>query len=496
MRKACLRLSFVCLFALGMAGAQALPATDLEISDAIEDEILVDPAVALNNIDVKVVDGVATLSGNVSNLLAKERAARLARTVRGVRSVVNTINVQPTTPRNDTEIASDVRDALLYDPAADAFEVSVTVEDGAAILNGTVDSWQERELALKAAKGVRGVTAVENNISVDYDADRPDLEIRSEVQQALRWDALIDHGLINVAVEDGAVTLSGTVGSAAEKTRAITEAWVAGVQNVGAEGLEVEAWARDEDMRKGKYAVKSDDEVEQAIEDALLYDPRVASFEVTPEVDGGVATLRGTVDNLKAKRAVTNLARNTVGVATVENRIKVRPEGELADAEVAENVRNALSRDPYVDRYEISVTAIDGTAHLYGSVDTYFEKTQAEDVASSTRGVIAVDNNLEVEDTYDPYVYDPYVDDRYVYDYGWYDYEPAYTLKSDTEIEEDVESELWWSPFVDSDDIAVVVEDGTATLTGAVDSWSEYSAATENAYEGGAVWVDNDIVVR
>ena len=33
------------------------------------------------------------------------------------------------------------------------------------------------------------------------------------------------------------------------------------------------------------------------------------------------------------------------------------------------------------------------------------------------------------------------------------------------------------------------------TLTGTVDSWGEYSAATDNAYEGGAVHVDNDLVV-
>ncbi len=496
MRMTCFVLALACAFSPGIVAAQTAPATDQQIADAIEDEILVDPAVRLNNIDVKVIDGVVTLSGSVPNLLASERAARLARTVRGTRSVVNTIDVSPAKQRTDAEIADDIRDALLYDPAADAFEVSVAVQDGQASLTGTVDSWQERDLALRVAKGVRGVTAVEDNITVDYDADRPDLEIKSEIQQALRWDVLVDHGLVTVAVEGGRVKLSGTVGSSAEKTRAITTAWVAGVQNVDAAQLEVEPWAADERMREGKYAVKSDEEIENAIEDALLYDPRVFSFDVTPEVEGGVATLRGTVDSVKARRAAARIARNTVGVATINNRIKVRPEEQLSDAEVARNVREALTRDPYVDRYEISVTAIDGTAHLYGQVDSYFEKTQADDVASRARGVTSVDNNLEVDDTYDPYVYDPYVDDRYIYDYGWYDYAPTYTLKNDAEIAEDIEDELWWSPFVDSDEVAVVVEDGTATLTGMVDSWSEYSAATENAYEGGAVWVDNDIIVE
>ena len=39
------------------------------------------------------------------------------------------------------------------------------------------------------------------------------------------------------------------------------------------------------------------------------------------------------------------------------------------------------------------------------------------------------------------------------------------------------------------------VDDGVATLTGTVEDWSEYRAATENAIEGGAVAVDNDLLV-
>jgi osmotically-inducible protein OsmY len=40
------------------------------------------------------------------------------------------------------------------------------------------------------------------------------------------------------------------------------------------------------------------------------------------------------------------------------------------------------------------------------------------------------------------------------------------------------------------------VTDGVATLTGTVDSWAERRAATDNAYEGGAVWVENELWVE
>jgi osmotically-inducible protein OsmY len=87
------------------------------------------------------------------------------------------------------------------------------------------------------------------------------------------------------------------------------------------------------------------------------------------------------------------------------------------------------------------------------------------------------------------------LDDGYLGDYDWYQYRPRYPVKSDRQIKENIQDELFWSPFVDADDVEVTVEDGRATLTGTVGSWSEYGAAQDNAYEGGAVTVDNNLVV-
>jgi len=61
---------------------------DIQITDAVENEIMFDQAVPLANIDVDTADGVATLSGSVNNLLAKRRAARLAESVKGDRKSV------------------------------------------------------------------------------------------------------------------------------------------------------------------------------------------------------------------------------------------------------------------------------------------------------------------------------------------------------------------------------------------------------------------------
>lgn len=478
----------------GQAEGKAL--VDQSISDAIDNEFGRDLAVPRNDIDILTDNGIVTLSGTVSNILAKERAARIAQTVRGVRAVVNEIKVVPLSLRSDWEIKEDVEDALLMDPAAESYEINVEVRDNKVTLSGAVDSWQEKQLAATVAKGVKGVRAITNNIVVDYRVTRPDHEIKREIEKALRWDALVDHALIDVEVKDGKVMLSGAVGSAAEKSEAIGHCWVAGVDSVDALNLQVKYWARNERLRGDKYVVKSEQELRDAVEDALSRDPRVDSFDVKTEVSGRTVTLRGKVDNLGAYRAAAQDARNTVGVMNVENRLKLRPVQYVSDETIAQRVRRALKRHPYVERYDIAVDAISGTVKLYGRVDTHFEKAQADEVASRVRGVMAVDNNIAVVEKYKLSPYNPYVDERDPSEYSWYHYQPRYPHKSDEQIKQEIEQELFWSPYVDADDVYVLVENGHAVLTGIVDSWSEYNAAAENAYEGGAALVENKLRVK
>lgn len=80
--------------------------------------------------------------------------------------------------------------------------------------------------------------------------------------------------------------------------------------------------------------------------------------------------------------------------------------------------------------------------------------------------------------------------------YDWYYSTRRFPEKSDLETLKDIRDEMFWSPFVDSDQVDVEVNEGIATLTGTVDSWTEYNSAAENAYEGGAVYVDNELKVK
>jgi osmotically-inducible protein OsmY len=441
---------------------------DADIKAAIESQILADEMAPFHSIDVTVTDGIATLAGSVDTIAEGRRAVMLSEAIKGVRSVVDRLEVTPVA-RSDDQIRRDVERALLMDAAADSYEIHVSVDDGVVTLQGTVESWPERDITVRVAEDVKGVKEVRSQIAVDFATERPDYEIAAEVEKRLQWDTRVDEGLIEVRAEDGVVKLSGFVGSAIERSRAAADAWVAGVEQVDTDDLRVEWWARDEAQR-AKLVMKSDEEVERAVEDAFLYDPRVLSFNPDVEVSNGVVTLSGVVDNLEAKRAAERDAENTVGVVHVRNHLRVRPDLELTDDELEDRVEQALLLDPFVDRFDIGISVYNGRAYLSGTVDRSFDKWHAESVAAGVEGVVDVANNLMVLRT------------------------PVH--RSDFQIELDIEDELRWSPFVDADEVNVDVTDGVATLTGTVDTWNERAWAAENAREGGADSVNNELKVE
>ncbi|MFZ5907052.1 MAG: BON domain-containing protein [Nitrospirota bacterium] len=462
-------ISLVCLLIPGTAYASK-EIKDQDITRAIDSNLLWDDAVSSHLIDVQTTNGIVTLSGSVDTILARDRAVKIVESIKGVRSVVNRIEVRPVFV-SDKEISKNVQDALLLDPVTESYQIDVKVKDGQVILSGKVESWTERQIASQLAKGVKGVKDVRNNIAILYAQKRSDYEITTEIKRRLHLDPFVNEALIQVQVKDGAVDLSGGVGSLAEKSHAYADAWVAGVKSVNCDDLEVKWWLDDELKREDKYTHKSDLELEQAIKDALLYDPRTFSFNVGVSVNNGIATLTGIVDNLAAKNAAEQDAKNTIGVNSVYNLIKVRPENAPSDDKLKKDITKAMADDPIVDRFDISVTVLNQKAYLYGIVDSAYEKVRAESVASSVDGIVDVSNNLTIRP------------------FEW-------TWKSDDKIRSDIQSEYFWSFLVDGDDINVSVVNGTAILTGSVEDWSEYYAAIDNAFEGGALDVKTSLNVE
>jgi osmotically-inducible protein OsmY len=372
--------------------------------------------------------------------------------------------------RTDEDILADVEQALLSDPATELYEVRVRVKDTVVTLNGTVQSWPEKELASDVAMGVKGVKGVENEILIEYPEERSDLEIQKDVEAQLRSDVWVDDFLIEVTVKDGKVFLMGSVGSAQEKRWAMADAWVMGVTNVDAGQLEIKWWLKDDEKRKDKVVLKGDQEIEDAIYDALVYDPRVKVTDIAIAVENGIVTLTGTVDNLEAKISAAEDASNTTGVLRVKNYIRTRPNELFIDEELVKRVNDALIRDPYTEIFDIVVTAFNGRVFLHGRVNNLFEKEHAEDVAQRVSGVVEVINNIE--------------------------YKPATVSKSDWELKQDITNGLFWNPNINEKDIFVFVENGEVTLSGEVATLNQRMTAEDIAYNAGADWVNNQIGVK
>jgi len=238
--------------------------TDSAINSAVESDLHFEMTVFPNFLDVNTRDGIVTLSGSVNNILAKRRAAQIAESVRGVLGVIDRITVTPES-RPDERIRKDILMALLNDPATEAYEVSVSVNDAVVTLTGTVGSEAERRLAQRVAEGVKGVKDIHNVLVISYAGSRTDQEIATDIQAVLHWDIWVTGYPIQAGVKDGHVALTGTVGSVVEKSRATSDAWVNGVRSVNNGGLKVEPTARERLRRRNENAGHPDDEIKNAL---------------------------------------------------------------------------------------------------------------------------------------------------------------------------------------------------------------------------------------
>lgn len=441
---------------------------DYQIERAIETDLAYDDGVSAHLIDVSSKDGIVTLSGTVDNVMAQDRAIEIAQSIKGVRSVVNKIQVKPVN-RTDPQIRRDVLDILVSDPVTESYDISVSVAEGVVTLSGNVDSWPERKFASDLAKSAKGVVRVVNELDVAFEEERPDEEIQQEIEAKLQNSVWIDGSLIEVSVQDGVVMLNGTVGSAIEKERARYAAYVAGVERVNDENLDVEWWAQDEMRKQDRIPDFTDDEMRQAVYDAMLYDPRVNPTKIDINVADAVVSLTGSVSNYGAREAAEQDAQNTMGVARVFNHLKVRPDLVVEDQKIMDYVDNAIKRDPYIERYNVDLGVINGKVYLNGAVDTEFDKMRVEQITGRQPGVVDVANNMVVRKQWEP--------------------------KSDWALKKDVHNQFFWSMVVDGSDITVNVNDGRVTLTGKVGDRYEAQMAVKNAYEAGARMVENDLTI-
>jgi osmotically-inducible protein OsmY len=208
--------------------------SDSQIQQAVIRELKWDTRVDETDVGVEVDEGVVTLTGTVETYVKRTAAQEAAHRVAGVLDVANDIHVRVpgALGRTDTEIAQAVRRALEWHTEVPHERIQTTVADAWVSLKGTVDHWHERENAELAVRHLTGVHGVVNQIKVVPPTVAPAV-VRGEIEQALERRAEREAKHISVAVEDGTVTLSGTVHSWPERRAVLGAArFTRGVRDV------------------------------------------------------------------------------------------------------------------------------------------------------------------------------------------------------------------------------------------------------------------------
>lgn len=210
-----------------------------------------------------------------------------------------------------------------------------------------------------------------------------DKALRQNVVSELDFDPSIDAETIGVAVEGGVVTLTGHVGSYAEKIAAERAA-----QRVkGVRAIAQEIVVRYPDDKK-----TADDQIAERAVSIMTWDARIPAENVMVKVQQGWVTLSGEVSWHFQREAAESSVRRLSGVVGVTNEIRVTPSAQPED--VRSRIVDALARNAELEADSINVVVHGDKVTLEGKVKAWYEREVAERAAWSVPGVAAVEDHL------------------------------------------------------------------------------------------------------
>jgi len=215
---------------------------------------------------------------------------------------------------------------------------------------------------------------------------KSDSQIQQDVLRELKWDPRVEETEVGVEVDNGVVTLTGTVSSWAKKVAAEEAAHrVYGVLDV----------ANDIVVKTPGGMPVTDTEIAQAVRRTLEWDVFVPHERITCTVSSGWVTLGGTVDLWNERESAERAIRNLQGVRGVTNNLTVTP-SKASSLEVRGAIEEALERRAEREAKKIQVDVRDGTVTLTGIVQSWEEKEAVASAARYTPGVRSVDNQLRI----------------------------------------------------------------------------------------------------
>jgi osmotically-inducible protein OsmY len=213
-------------------------------------------------------------------------------------------------------------------------------------------------------------------------------ELRQDVMEEIKWDPALRSvaSEIGVTAKEGVVTLSGLVDTYSKKLAAEKAAQrVSGVKVVAVD-IQIKTFKTE----------KTDTEIAEAVKNALRWNSSVNEDKVEIKVDNGWVYLSGKVDWDYQKRAAQTNVEDLIGVKGIINNIEVVSK-EIDEMELKNRIVKAYHRIATVDSSHIQVEASGTNVTLRGTVRSWAEKKEAENVAWSSPGVMSVTNKIEID---------------------------------------------------------------------------------------------------
>jgi osmotically-inducible protein OsmY len=212
---------------------------------------------------------------------------------------------------------------------------------------------------------------------------KTDKQLQQDVTAELSWDPAINSAEIGVAVKDGVVTLSGQVGTYAEKI----EAEHAAVRVFGVKALAVEM-----EVELAGHSTRTDSEVARSVENVLEWTTCMPKNAVKVMVENGIVTLSGDVHFQYQRQAAVGAICGLFGVKGVNDEILIKP---AASATIVKaDIEAALKRRAKSEINNISVSVQGHGVTLSGKAHSWSERELAASTAWASPGVHSVVDNI------------------------------------------------------------------------------------------------------
>ena len=218
---------------------------------------------------------------------------------------------------DDMTLQAMVMDELAWTPNVDAAHIGVAAQNGVVTLSGIVSSLAEKVAAEQAARRVKGVQGIAQEIVVRLPTAHrhTDEEIADRALKVLNWDLEVPDEQIQVKVENGIVTLTGTVTYHFQRAAADRD-----IRRLGGVTDIVNLL----EIRPSADQVADPVSVHHKIENALRRSADMEASHVSVEVSGSKVTLRGRVKTWWERSLAESAAWSAPGVTQVDDQLTFR----------------------------------------------------------------------------------------------------------------------------------------------------------------------------